>query len=78
MPELSLAVRTTLARDGVELPSLEAAKRHAVEAAFAVLAKDIERGKINLDRHIDLEDSSGRVVFTVRFCDLVEPQGPPN
>ena len=78
MPEHSIAVRRTLAKDGIELPSLGAAKKHVIQAAFAVLARDIEQGRLSLDRHIDLEDETGKILYTVRLRNLFEGEGLPN
>ena len=72
MSELSLAIRKTLAREGIELPKAVTAKMHAIEAAFAVLAADLERGKLDLDRYIDIEDETGKILYTVRFRDLID------
>lgn len=59
--------------EGVELADLEAARVHAVRLArftFAETAKD--KGRVVLHHRIDIEDSDGKVLDTVRFGDAIQ------
>jgi hypothetical protein len=63
---------------GVKLLNAAAAKRMAVETAFAIAGAQLAEGKLNLDEGVDIEDEAGVVFHTIRFRDLIEMQGPPN
>lgn len=59
--------------EGIELTDLEAARVHAVRlvrVTFAETAKD--EGRVVLHHRIDIEDSEGTVLDTVRFGDAVQ------
>ena len=62
--------------EGVELPSIEAARamaRHSVQFAAAESIKD--HGHLVLRHRIDIADETGAIVETVRFGDVVTTEG---
>lgn len=62
--------------EGVELPDLEAARRHAASNALFTLGETAkEQGQINLAHRIDIEDSDGNVLATVHFRDVIRIDG---
>ena len=63
---------------GLELPSLEEAKRRAVEAAYAVAAEQLQQGKLDLDTAIAIKGESGTILHTVHLRDLIRPEGLPS
>jgi hypothetical protein len=62
--------------EGLELPSLDAAREHAAaNARFTLAQLAIEEGKINFGHCVDIEDEEGSVLDTVRFRDVVKVEG---
>ena len=62
--------------EGKAFPDLEAVIHHAQREARFTLAETIkDEGRANLDHRIDIEDSSGRVLATVHFRDVVTIEG---
>ena len=58
---------------GKSLPSLAAARAHAVELArFEVSEATKREGRIVLSHRIDVADASGAVLATVQFGDAVQ------
>ena len=51
--------------EGVEVESLEAAHRDAVEGARSIMAHAILSGWLSLDQQFEVADESGRVVLVV-------------
>jgi hypothetical protein len=61
--------------EGKELPSLEAAKAHAlVEALEMIQASIVDHRKVDLRHHIDVRDETGVVVYVMNFEDAVTIQ----
>lgn len=61
---------------GIDLRSLEEARAQARHLALFTLAQTVkDEGRFNLDHRVDIEDSDGRVLDTVRFRDVVEISG---
>jgi hypothetical protein len=62
--------------EGVELPSLEAAREYATENALFTMAQTLkDEAHINFHHHIDIEDEHGNVLETVRFKDVAKIEG---
>jgi hypothetical protein len=62
-------------QDGVELPSIEAAKWEALRGARSLAAEQVLEGRLNLGHSIDVADETGAVVATVTFRDAVAVEG---
>jgi hypothetical protein len=61
--------------EGVELPNLNAALKHALhEARTMIQASVADRGRIDLRHHIDVRDESGVVLNVLHFEDAVTVQ----
>ena len=60
-------VDEALDTEGVNLPDVEAVKRAGIEAARDVMAGDLREGLLDLRYRIDVENSSGVLVFTLNF-----------
>jgi hypothetical protein len=58
--------------DGRELDSLEAVQRIALEDARMLISADALEGVIDLACHLDVEDASGKVVYSLDFEDAVQ------
>ena len=61
--------------EGIALPSLAAARAHALTAAYSIMSADILEGKLDLNQRIDVEDDEGNIVHTVHFRDVVRITG---
>jgi hypothetical protein len=61
--------------EGRELPSLDAAKAHALLEARVMIQVSVEEtGRIDLRHHIDVRDPSGAIVYVLHFEDAVTVQ----
>ena len=59
--------------EGLELPDLEAARKHAAHSARLTAGETVkDHGHIIGDHHIDIEDENGAVLETVYFRDAVK------
>ena len=58
--------------EGVELPSVEAARLNAVHGARELIADQVRHGYIMLSHWIDVVDDKGEAVLTVAFRDAIE------
>ena len=59
--------------EGVELPSLDAARTSAVRGARELIAAEILAGRpVSRCHCIEITDGDGTLLHTVRFGDLVE------
>ena len=59
--------------EGVDLRDLAAAQAQARTAAAQIIAENIANGwRLNPGHRIEVEDEDHRLVFTLRFSDLVE------
>ena len=61
-------------QEGTELPSLEAAREHALNNAREMACAEVLEGHLNLKHRIDVADEGGTVLFTLQFRDTVEIQ----
>ena len=59
-------------REGQELADEAAAHVVAVDSARDMAAAGVRKGDLHLDHRIEVEDESGRIVFTVHFRDAVK------
>jgi hypothetical protein len=57
--------------EGVNLPSLEAARQEAVRGVRSILCDELMRGELNLRGHIDVLDEAGTLVDTIKFEDAI-------
>ena len=53
--------------EGVELPSLEAVRSHAIDSARGIMAENVRQGEICLGHRIEVVDDAGAPVLTLRF-----------
>lgn len=58
--------------EGVELPTLEAARALAIEGARDIMAADIRNGLLDLSSFIEIEDSEKRLKVTLLFSEAVD------
>ena len=58
--------------EGVELPSIEAARLNALIGARDLIAEQVRRGYFVLSHWIDVVDEQGAPVLTVAFRDAVD------
>ena len=76
MPRYYFHLRNDLSLDdeeGEEYPTLEAARERAVQYALDMSAASVvEERKLNLHHRIEVADSDGRIVFAVKFGDVVK------
>lgn len=65
--------------EGVFLPDLEAAKQQALRAARDTLCQDIRTGAIDLRYRIEVSDSNGKVLHTIKLGDAftIIPENAP-
>ena len=63
--------------EGIELASLEAARKKAFEAARDTLSRDIKTGRIALDLRIDVETGDGALLHSQPFRDAYEVTDSP-
>jgi hypothetical protein len=61
-----------LDNEGRELASERAIATAALKDVRALISADALTGRINLDQHLDVEDSSGRVVHCLNFEDAID------
>lgn len=57
----------SLDEEGLELADLDAARASAIDAARDLACGSIQRGRINLEDHIDVHDESGEKVLTISY-----------
>jgi len=80
MPRYFFNLRNDLDVDdleGLDLPNLEAAHVEAVRLTRNMVAVGAqEEGRINLSHRIEVTDSNGTALFTVKFGDAVRIEGP--
>lgn len=58
--------------EGRECSSLEAVRAAAVAEARVMASSSVIEGQLNLSHAVNVTDSSGRPVLTIRFGDAVE------
>ena len=58
--------------EGMELPSIEAARLNALIGARDLIAEQVKRGYFVLSHWIDVVDEQGTPVLTVTFRDAVD------
>ncbi|HEU5285100.1 MAG TPA: hypothetical protein VFU20_01155, partial [Sphingomicrobium sp.] len=59
--------------EGAELRDVETARRFATDSARVLMCETMkERGRINLNHRIDVEDEQGTVLTSVFFGDAVK------
>jgi hypothetical protein len=57
--------------EGLELPDLETAMHEALKGAWSMMSADILTGTLRLNQAIEICDSRGRSLSTLRFADAV-------
>jgi len=62
---------TVIDEEGAELSSAAAARERAIRNARELACAEVMRGHLVLRHRIDVADESGKVLFTVRFADVV-------
>ena len=58
--------------EGREIGDPGAIPAIALKEARSIIGNDAARGRILLDQHIDVEDTSGNVLHTLHFVNAVE------
>ena len=62
-------------KEGAELPNLEAARQRAVLGARALMAEQIQQGRLNLSHSVEVSDEAGQVLLTISFREAVAIEG---
>lgn len=57
--------------DGIELPSIEAAREQAVVGGRELMCEQLRKGRLRLHHRIEVADENGRVLMKVPFRELV-------
>ena len=60
---------------GIFLPDRDAAEAKAITAAREVMCKDVRRGRLCLDCHVEVTDAEGDPVFDLPYRDAIEISG---
>jgi hypothetical protein len=60
---------TVMDDEGLELPSLQAARDKAYDAAKALACAELLEGHLNLSHRIEVAEEGGKVIVTVHFRD---------
>lgn len=64
---------TVIADDeGAVLPTLEAARDYAIDAARSIMCADLAEGRLCLGCNIEVLDDAGRTAVTMPFKEAVE------
>jgi Domain of unknown function (DUF6894) len=58
--------------EGIELPTIEAARESALTGARAMICDQVSKGKINLGHRIEVADEAGERVHVIAFGDAIE------
>jgi hypothetical protein len=61
--------------EGVELPDVDSAHRHALQAARLIICDEVVRGRVDLSQTILVEDQAGRRLVDLRFRDALAIEG---
>jgi hypothetical protein len=66
--------------EGQELPSLDAAREHALEIARELVCEEVHQGYLNLEHRIEIDDEKGERLLALTFRDAftVTDTAPPN
>jgi hypothetical protein len=65
---------TVIDEEGVELPSLQAARDKAYDAARALACAELLEGHLNLNHRIEVAEEGGRVIVILHFRDTFSIQ----
>lgn len=63
---------TLIDPDGREIPDPSLISHFALQEARAIVSHDALDGRIKLDQHIEVRDSSGLVVHQLQFVDAIK------
>jgi hypothetical protein len=61
--------------EGVELPDVDSAHRHALQAARLIICDEVVQGRVDLSQTILVEDQAGRRLVDLRFRDALAIDG---
>jgi hypothetical protein len=61
--------------DGVELPSQDHARAHAIAGIRSILAEEMTEGAVDLSGRIEVTNEEGTELFAVRYSDAVQIMG---
>lgn len=61
--------------EGMEVPSLAVARKHALEGARAIMGEQLRKGHLHLSGYIRIVDGDGHVAAVVSFGDAVTITG---
>jgi hypothetical protein len=61
--------------EGVDLPDVDSAHRHALQAARLIICDEVVRGRVDLSQTILVEDQAGRRLVDLRFRDALAIDG---
>ena len=53
--------------EGIELPTVEAVREHALEGARSLVCESVKKGHLNLDHRIEVTDAKNVSVLTLTF-----------
>ena len=62
--------------EGTELADLEAVRARAIHDARALMAADIETGRLDLTDYVEVADEGGTVVLTLPYAEAVMVNRP--
>jgi uncharacterized protein DUF6894 len=57
--------------EGMELPDLEAARRHAIAGARSLMSDSVLAGVLDFGACVEVEDERGEVVMHITFRDSI-------
>ena len=57
--------------EGMELPDIDSAHRHALQAARLIICDEVVRGRVDLHQTILVEDQTGRRLVDLPFRDAL-------
>jgi hypothetical protein len=57
--------------EGVELPSLDAARKKAVEGLRDIVSGEVRQGELNMGAFISIEDEERRTIAEVTFAEAI-------
>jgi hypothetical protein len=55
--------------EGLELPDLDAAREHALESARELVCDSVQRGYLNLEHRIEIENEKRECLLVLTFRD---------
>jgi len=63
--------------EGIDLPGLDAAREQAMDSARELVCESIQKGYLNLDHRIEVEDAQHNQVLSISYRDAFTLTGEP-